>query len=60
MVVEGVSVSEIEKKAPLHGHCRQRRSPLLRIHGVTNVAAEPRRRNGSDREVLKRMGLSTG
>ena len=33
---------------------------LLRIHGVTNIAAERRRLNGSDREILKRMGLSTG
>ena len=33
---------------------------LLRIHGVTNIAAERRRINGSDREILKRMGLSTG
>ena len=32
---------------------------LLRIHGVTNIAAERRRLNGSDREILKRMGLST-
>src|SRR5271166_748481 len=33
---------------------------LLRIHGVTNIAAERRRLNGSDRQILKRMGLSTG
>src|SRR5260370_20193652 len=33
---------------------------LLRIHGVTNIAAERRRLHGSDREILKRMGLSTG
>jgi predicted transposase YbfD/YdcC len=33
---------------------------LLRIHGVTNIAAERRRLNGSDRKILKRMGLSTG
>ena len=33
---------------------------LLRIHGVTNIAAERRRLNGSDREILKRMGLSAG
>jgi hypothetical protein len=33
---------------------------LLRIHGVTNIAAERRRLNGSDRQVLSRMGLSTG
>ena len=33
---------------------------LLRIHGVTNIAAERRRLNGSDRRILKRMGLSTG
>ena len=33
---------------------------LLRIHGVTNIAAERRRINGSDRQILKRMGLSTG
>ena len=33
---------------------------LIRIHGVTNIAAERRRLNGSDREILKRMGLSTG
>lgn len=33
---------------------------LLRIHGVTNIAAERRRLNGSDCEILKRMGLSTG
>jgi hypothetical protein len=31
-----------------------------RIHGVTNIAAERRCLNGSDREILKRMGLSTG
>ena len=29
---------------------------LLRIHGVTNIAAERRRLNGSDHEILKRMG----
>jgi predicted transposase YbfD/YdcC len=33
---------------------------LLRIHGVTNIAAERRRLNGSDRKILKRMGLSAG
>jgi len=33
---------------------------LLRIHGVTNIAAERRRLNGSDRQILSRMGLSTG
>jgi predicted transposase YbfD/YdcC len=33
---------------------------LLRIHGVTNIAAERRRLNGSDHKILKRMGLSTG
>ena len=33
---------------------------LLRIHGVTNIAAERRRLNGSDRQILKRMGLSPG
>jgi predicted transposase YbfD/YdcC len=33
---------------------------LLRIHGVTNIAAERRLLNGSDRQILKRMGLSTG
>ena len=33
---------------------------LLRIHGATNIAAERRRLNGSDRQILKRMGLSTG
>jgi predicted transposase YbfD/YdcC len=33
---------------------------LLRIHGVTNIVAERRRLNGSDRQILKRMGLSTG
>lgn len=33
---------------------------LLRIHGVTNIAAERRRLHGSDREILKRMGLSAG
>jgi len=33
---------------------------VLRIHGVTNIAAERRRLNGSDRQILKRMGLSTG
>jgi predicted transposase YbfD/YdcC len=33
---------------------------LLRIHGVTNIAAERRHLNGSDRQILKRMGLSTG
>jgi hypothetical protein len=33
---------------------------LLRIHGVTNIAAERRLLSGSDREILKRMGLSTG
>ena len=33
---------------------------LLRIHGVTNIAAERRRLNGSDHEILKRMGLSPG
>ena len=30
---------------------------LLRIHGVTNIAAERRRLNGSDRQILKRMDL---
>lgn len=33
---------------------------LLRIHGVTSIAAERRRLNRSDRKILKRMGLSTG
>jgi predicted transposase YbfD/YdcC len=33
---------------------------LLRIHGVTNIAAERRRLNGSDRQILKRMSLSPG
>ncbi len=33
---------------------------LLRTHGVTNIAAERRRLNGSDRQILSRMGLSTG
>jgi hypothetical protein len=33
---------------------------LLRIHGVTNIAAERRRLHGSDHEILKRMGLSAG
>ena len=33
---------------------------LLRIHGVTNIAAERRRLSGSDGQILKRMGLSTG
>jgi DDE_Tnp_1-associated len=33
---------------------------LLRIHGVTSIAAERRRLSGSDRKILKRMGLSTG
>ena len=33
---------------------------LLRIHGVTNIAAERRRLNGSDRQILSRMGLLTG
>ncbi|MGH3419952.1 MAG: hypothetical protein ACRDOD_10235 [Streptosporangiaceae bacterium] len=32
---------------------------LLRIHGVTSIAAERRRLSGSDRKTLKRMGLST-
>jgi predicted transposase YbfD/YdcC len=31
---------------------------LLRIHGVTNIAAERRRLSGSNRKILKRMGLS--
>jgi predicted transposase YbfD/YdcC len=30
---------------------------LLRIHGVTNIAAERRHLSGSDRQTLKRMGL---
>ena len=33
---------------------------LLRIHGVTNIAAERRLLCGSDGQILKRMGLSTG
>ena len=33
---------------------------LLRIHGVTNIAAERRLLSGSDGQILKRMGLSTG
>ena len=33
---------------------------LLRIHGVTNIAAERRRLSGSDRQILNRMGLSPG
>ena len=33
---------------------------LLRIHGVTNIAAERRHLSGSDGQILKRMGLSTG
>jgi predicted transposase YbfD/YdcC len=33
---------------------------LLRIHGVTNIAAERRRLNGHNRQTLKRMGLSAG
>ncbi len=33
---------------------------LLRIHGVTNIAAERRRLNGSNRRTLNRMGLSSG
>ena len=33
---------------------------LLRIHGVTNIAAERRCLSGSDGQILKRMGLSTG
>jgi len=32
---------------------------LLRIHGVANIAAERRRLNGSDRRILKRMGLAS-
>lgn len=31
---------------------------LLRIHGVTNIAAERRYLSGSNRQVLNRMGLS--
>ena len=31
---------------------------LLRIHGVTNIAAERRRLNGPDRQILSRMGLN--
>ena len=30
---------------------------LLRIHGVTSIAAERRRLGGSNRQILKRMGL---
>jgi hypothetical protein len=33
---------------------------LLRIRGVTSIAAERRRLNGSDRQILKQMGLSPG